>query len=415
MPEAPPPFRQFVLKLATRCDLACDHCYVYEAADTSWRTKPKTSAEHTLHRTAQRIAEHAAAHRLPVVHVVLHGGEPLLAGRDRLRFALATLTEELQAARVALDLRIHTNGVLLTADLCELFRKYGVRVGVSLDGDRAANDRHRRFADGRSSHPHVLRAVDLLKGEFSDIYSGVLCTIDVANDPVAVYEAVKAAEPPRADFLLPHATHTDPPARPDGSRTPYAAWLLAVYDRWRADGRPFEIRTFDSVLAAFRGEPSGTESLGLEPVDLVVVEADGTLEQADSLKAAYDGAPATGFDVFGHTFDEAAAHSGFAARRHGLADLCRTCRTARSSAACGGGLRTHRYRAADLAAAAGAPTVAQSHNPSVYCADLKELIMGIRTRILARRPKARTPDPANHGACPLLGPGCCSPTASATH
>ena len=28
---------QFVLKVNSRCNLACDHCYVYEAADQSWR------------------------------------------------------------------------------------------------------------------------------------------------------------------------------------------------------------------------------------------------------------------------------------------------------------------------------------------------------------------------------------------
>ena len=34
------PLSQFVLKVHSRCDLACDHCYVYEAADQSWRGRP---------------------------------------------------------------------------------------------------------------------------------------------------------------------------------------------------------------------------------------------------------------------------------------------------------------------------------------------------------------------------------------
>ena len=33
----PVPLRQFVLKVHSRCDLACDHCYVYQSADQSWR------------------------------------------------------------------------------------------------------------------------------------------------------------------------------------------------------------------------------------------------------------------------------------------------------------------------------------------------------------------------------------------
>ena len=246
----------------------------------------------------------------------------------------------------------------------------------------------------------ALRAVSLLRDEYPDIYAGVLCTIDVRNDPVAVYEAVRDACPPRADFLLPHATHSDPPLERI-RRAEYANWMLAVFDRWNAENRPFPIRSFTSVLDAFRGLPSGTESLGLNAVDLVVVEADGTLEQTDSLKAAYDGASATGFSVTEHSFDEASAHSGFEARRHGLADLCETCRRCPVVAVCGGGLRTHRYSAPTEAIPASDATPASDaifpsdpfDNPSVYCRDLKELIMGIRTRtqapVVARVPAQR--------------------------
>ena len=34
------PISQYVLKVHGRCILACDHCYVYEQADQSWRHKP---------------------------------------------------------------------------------------------------------------------------------------------------------------------------------------------------------------------------------------------------------------------------------------------------------------------------------------------------------------------------------------
>src|ERR1700729_1725119 len=100
-------FRQFVLKVHSRCDLACDHCYVYEAADQSWRSRPKVITDRVLSRAAQRIAEHAAAHELPAVQVVLHGGEPLLAGPARLRRLITDLRAALRPA-CALDLRVHT-------------------------------------------------------------------------------------------------------------------------------------------------------------------------------------------------------------------------------------------------------------------------------------------------------------------
>ncbi|MFE9969034.1 FxsB family cyclophane-forming radical SAM/SPASM peptide maturase [Streptomyces sp. NPDC005525] len=369
MDRPSPSLSQFVLKMHSRCDLACDHCYVYEHADTSWRGRPKVVSEETLARMADRIGEHARAHRLPAVHVVLHGGEPLLAGPDRLRRAAEELSRALDGVS-ALDLRIHTNGVLLNERFCDLFAELGIKVGVSLDGDKASNDRHRRYADGRSSHPQVLRAVELLnRPKYRRLFAGLLCTIDVLNDPVAVYDALIALDPPRINFLLPHATWDVPPPRPGGAPTPYADWLDAVFRRWDAAGRPVPVRIFDSVLRTLRGESSLTESLGLAPADLVVIETDGTFEQADSLKTAYDAAPATGMDVFADTVDDVLRHPGMLARQQGLQQLSDECRACPVVNSCGGGLYAHRYR-----------TGSGFDNPSVFCPDLMELITNIRDR-----------------------------------
>ncbi|MFE4060750.1 radical SAM/SPASM protein FxsB, inactivated metallohydrolase extension form [Streptomyces sp. NPDC059096] len=371
------PFREIVLKVHSRCDLACDHCYIYEHADQSWRTRPKAISDEAMTRTALRLAEHAKAHTLPSVSVILHGGEPLLAGPARLRRVCEELTAALDGV-ADLDLRIHTNGLQLSPRYLDLFDEFGVRVGISLDGDRAANDRHRRFADGRTSHPLVLKAVELLRQDrYRHLDLGLLCTIDAANDPVTVYDALAALEPPRIDFLLPHATWEEPPPRPDGSPTAYADWLLAVFDRWDAGGRPMPVRLFDSVLSTLTGGPSLTESLGLAPTDLVVVETDGTLEQVDSLKSAYEGAAATGFDVFTHTLDEVAAHPGVRTRQLGLAGVSEECRRCPVVRSCGGGLYTHRYRSRPGASPGG------FDNPSVYCADLTALIGGIESRTRA--------------------------------
>lgn len=366
------PFREFVLKVHSRCDLACDHCYVYEHADQSWRTRPRTISDEVIFRTAQRLAEHASAHALPSVSVILHGGEPLLAGPARLRRVCEALTSAFEGV-AELDLRIHTNGTQLSPRYLDLFDEFGVRVGISLDGDRAANDRHRRYADGRSSHPLVLRAVELLRQErYRHLNLGLLCTVDIRNDPHAVLDALVELEPPLIDFLLPHATWDQPPLRPDGSPTAYADWLLAVFDRWEERGRPAPVRMFSSVLSTLSGGPSLTESLGLAPTDLVVVETDGRLEQVDSLKSAYEGAAATGFDVFAHTFDEVAAHPGVRARQLGLAGVGETCRRCPVVRSCGGGLYTHRY---DPAGPGG-----DFDNPSVYCADLEALVRGVEAR-----------------------------------
>jgi uncharacterized protein len=364
---------QYVLKVHSRCDLACDHCYVYEHADQSWRGRPRAVSLATVDAAARRIAEHADAHGQAEVSVVLHGGEPLLLGRPGMRAVLDTLISRITPV-TAIDLRIHTNGMRLDTRWCDLFSHYAVKVGVSLDGDMAANDMHRRYADGRSSHAQVLAALTLLRQpRYRHLYAGILCTIDLANDPIAVYQALTDEAPPNLDLLLPHATWAHPPDRPGGADSPYADWLMQIYRCWVHDGRRMPIRLFGSVLSAARGGPSFTEAIGTDPVGVLVIDTDGSWEQSDSMKTAYQGAPSTGMSVFSHPVDEVARHPAIAARQGGLAGLCATCRACPVGHVCGGGLYAHRYRPGN-----------GFDNPSVYCADLKTLITRMLTEGTAR-------------------------------
>jgi len=355
----------------------------------------------TVAKAGKRIAEHARDHHLSEVRVILHGGEPLLVGVSRLASIIRALCRAIEPV-CRLDLRIHTNGVRLDVEFCEVFLAEGVRVGISLDGDRAANDLHRRYLNGRSSYDQVLRAVALLREErYSPLYAGLLATIDIRSDPIAVYRALAQLDPPNIDFLLPHGTWDAPPPGkagplPDGrlpvrlagkpGPTPYADWLAAAFGEWTDGGRRVGVRIFESIIATTFGGVSGTESLGLAPSDVVVIETDGTIEQADSIKVAYDGAPATGLDIFRHPLDAAAAHPGIKARQRGLAGLSPICRDCPVVDSCGGGLYAHRYR-----------TGSDFGNPSVYCTDLEKLVTHVRAR-LRPAPAAGQTDQASHSA-----------------
>lgn len=370
--------RQFVVKVHSRCDLACDHCYIYQHADRSWRDRPPVMSRDVVAQTAGRIAEHAADHRLDTVHVILHGGEPLLVGHARLR----RIAEEFRSAldrHCRLDLRIQTNAVRLDARFCDLFQEYGIKVGVSVDGDSAAHDRHRRFADGRGSHDRVLRAVGLLRQpRYRRLFAGLLCTIDPENDPLRTYTALLELDPPKIDFLFPHATWDAPPPRLGQGRTPYADWLITIADQWFTTGCPVPVRLFDSMLSLLAGGPSLVESTGVVSVDHVVIETDGAFEQTDSLKTAYHGAPSTGMNVFSHSLDEVAAHPGLRERRRGLTDLCSTCRSCPMVKVCGGGLYAHRFRSEN-----------GFDNTSVYCLDLLKLTSYFQDRFRLLRQSRR--------------------------
>lgn len=382
------PFRQVLLKVHSRCNLSCDHCYVYKHADQSWRHRPMVMSKRIIDSTAARISEHATSHQLQSMTVTLHGGEPLLAGAHTLDYTARAIRRAApEATRISYALQ--TNGLLLDERFLDLFAQHGIRVGVSLDGPPEANDRHRRYADGRGSHSAVLPALALLRSNaYQHLYAGILCTVDLANDPVEVYEHLLRFAPPVVDLLLPHGNWTKPPpGRPDDqSVAPYGDWLIAVFDRWfTAPRRETRIRLFESIIALLLGKPSSTEAVGLNKVDLLTVETDGAIEQGDALKTAAEGASATGLHVARNAFDEAMAHPAFQSRQGGLRALSKICQRCPLAAICGGGLYAHRYRVDNGFA-----------NPSVYSADLFRLIRHIAGHVATTLGAGRDVQPSPH-------------------
>ena len=367
----PTPFREFVVKIHSRCDLACDYCYMYEMADQSWRQQPLRMSRAVLGQAAQRIAEHAEADGLAKVTVVLHGGEPLLAGPDLITYAAAAIRSAVPGVHTRVDRGSRPTPSGWITRYLRLFSRLGIRVGVSLDGDRAGQDRHRRRRGGQGSHAEVSEALRRISsGEFRHLFSGLLCTIDIRNDPLATDEARLAFQPPTIDFLLPHGNWTSPPPgrQPGTADTPYASWLIPVFDRWyRSPGRP-------AGHPAVHGNPAHAARRGLGhrsgrpvPRRCLVIETDGSIEGEDGPKSAYPGAPVTGLHISRNRFDEALLLPSVAARQIGVRALCEVCRSCPVHWVCGGGLDAHRYRSGTGFA-----------NPSVYSPDLFRLISHIQ-------------------------------------
>ncbi|MEV4037850.1 FxsB family cyclophane-forming radical SAM/SPASM peptide maturase [Streptomyces umbrinus] len=368
----PAPFEQFVLKLHSRCNLLCTYCYVFNATDDSWRGRPPQVRQDVLERSAVRIGEHVATHKLRRIRVELHGGEPLLGGVDTALKQVSCVREVVRAAAGApCDVRVsvQTNGTLLTEDVVRALAAADVQVGVSLDGGRADHNKRRVDHAGRPAWEAATRGIARL-ARHPEIYAGLLCTIDLDMDPADVYDSLMEFGPQALDFLLPHANWEYPPPGKGPSMAgsaPYGEWLSHVFDRWFDSGRyRTRIRLFAEIIGLLYGFPSRAEAVGLSAVVAVLVETDGSIEQVDSLKTAYAHAPSTGMTIFENSFDDVLEHPGIAARQlgaDGLGEDCRRCPVVRI---CGGGNYVHRYRK-------GSGFL----NRSIYCSDLELLIRHI--------------------------------------
>lgn len=187
-------FGQFIVKVHGRCNLACRYCYLYEGPDRTWRDRPAAAAPAVLDRTAHRIAEHAADHGLRDLALVLHGGEPLLAGADRLA-AFADRVRALTPDGCTVHTTVQTNATLLTESRVATLARHGIRIGVSLDGGRPAHNSRRTDHAGRPSWPAASRGTRLLADRHPEAYAGILTVVDPDTDPVEMYESLLELRP----------------------------------------------------------------------------------------------------------------------------------------------------------------------------------------------------------------------------
>ncbi len=176
------------IALTHNCQLRCDYCYAGEKHH-------KAISKETI---AQAIA---FTFEIPMqkLEFGLFGGEPLMEWE---LFQWATLHVEAEAKKRAVKLikTVTTNGVLLSEDRVKWLREHAFYVVVSLDGNEAMHNTHRKHANQRGSFHEVLKGIQTLQtlyndGEYTIISVATPQNIHHLNDAVKyLYEELKIQE-----------------------------------------------------------------------------------------------------------------------------------------------------------------------------------------------------------------------------
>lgn len=138
-----------ILQPTSLCPLACTYCYLPE--------------RHLKQNMTPAVAATVAAGIEPgasSIEVVWHGGEPLATGRARFADLLEPFEPLRRAGRV--QHKVQTGATLITDAWCELFERYEIGVGVSIDGPRSVN-LHRVDRGGRPMFDRIVAGIDTLK------------------------------------------------------------------------------------------------------------------------------------------------------------------------------------------------------------------------------------------------------------
>ena len=171
---ANPVIETMVIQPTPFCNIACTYCYLPHRGDRS------VMARETLQAAFERVF--ASGWSAPELTVIWHAGEPLVLPVEYYRDAF-DLIERMRPKTLRVRHAIQTNGMLITAAWCELFRDYHVGVGVSLDGPRHLHDAHRRTRSGRGTFDKTMAGINLLRRNGIDFHVITVLAQDSLDDP----------------------------------------------------------------------------------------------------------------------------------------------------------------------------------------------------------------------------------------
>jgi uncharacterized protein len=357
-----------LIKVASRCNINCSYCYVYNMGDTGWASMPRQISDETIRAIARSLG-HLTRIQNRSFAVVLHGGEPLLLGPQKLRYMISVIRSKLPPETA---LSLQTNGILISNELLDLFAETRTTVSISIDGPQHVHDRSRIGHTGQGTFDKVLEGIRRLQNHPNAgfLFSGVLAVVDPASDPEEVYNFFKELSPPSVDFLYRDGNHSRlPNGKESLQSTEYGEWLAKLLDVYLADQHPIQIRFLDDIIKLMLGGSGTKDGVGLTNYGVLIIDTDGSITKNDTLKSSFDGADRfeQRWSVHTHDLTDVLSSTEFSEYHAMQQPSSKTCLTCPELKVCGGGMALHRWRDDN-----------GYDNPSVYCTDQKLLIGYIR-------------------------------------
>ena len=375
------------VKIASRCNINCTYCYMYNKGDSSFLGRPKVMHENTVDNLMKRVKSHCSLHEIEEFTFVLHGGEPLLAGKEFFKSFVNKAKKALEPETKVL-FSTQTNAILLDDEWCDLLAELDISIGISIDGTKEANDQYRIDHKGKGTYEKVVKGLKITQNSTSlrkkGIEAGLLSVMNIETDPMEVYEHFKNLQVKSVDFGLPDNTYDDlPPGKTQQHRmhdqsTPYADWLIPIFDRWFYEKEHFlRIRFFEDIISLVLGKKISYDQVGQENLEILVIETDGSIEALDVLRICGDGFTQAGTNVDSNDIDEALQTELAKLYHTSKQKLTKQCTVCPVKEICGGGYIPHRYSKEN-----------GFNNPSLYCSDLLKMITHIQNRVLSELPQS---------------------------
>jgi uncharacterized protein len=336
------PLELLVIQPTPFCNLDCSYCYLPDRQNTRKMALP------TLERSFDWVFASGLV-RQPFT-LLWHAGEPTVvppAFYDRAADILASHDPDGSLVTQSFQ----TNATLINAEWCDLIRRAGIHVGVSVDGPAFLHDARRRTRQGAGTLDRVLAGIRCLQEHKIPLHVITVLTAEALAYPDELYDFYRAHGLTDVAFNVEEieGPHTLSSLR--GAQTPvrFRRFLARFLDLALGGAPPLRVREYECSVAAVLGRRLGQGDRVQEskPFAIVNVGCDGDFSTYSpellGLSSPRHGNFALG-NVATDTLESVLASPRFLALEDEIAqgvEMCR--RECRYFGFCGGGPPGNKY------------------------------------------------------------------------
>lgn len=239
------------------CNLRCRYCF----------NRPEQPVMRMSEELLERIVSQVIELSPAKAGFCFHGGEPLLAGIDFYRLAVALQAKYRKPGQEICN-SVQSNGTLLNREWGRFFADNGFRVGVSIDGPPQVHDANRVDAAGRGSMARLLDGIAALREEGVSVsaIAVVTCPPTVAPGELLRLMTRLGIRKWRAN-----------PCRTPGTISCFGQYIEGLFDAWAREDDGVCIAIIGDVMRALLGYSPETCVLGGSCANFPGFEPDGTV------------------------------------------------------------------------------------------------------------------------------------------
>jgi uncharacterized protein len=278
---------EVVIKITERCNINCSYCYMFNRGNDDYLAHPSYMPAEVVDDIVVFLLDGIKSLSIRNVGIVFHGGEPLMLKKWRFIEICEKLMQAL-STHAKINLSIQTNAMLIDDEWIDIFEKYKISVGVSLDGPEAYHDLARVDHQNKGTHAATIKGVQLLQTAYhaKRIRAlGAICVINPSFYARVIYRHfVDDLGLQLLSFNLPMETLDTISANGGHEITHF---LAELFEEWIKDDNPrVKIRIFDNMFRFFAGDRFYQNILPNFATQhiLVVIASNGDISENDDFK-----------------------------------------------------------------------------------------------------------------------------------